>query len=512
MTLSNTDILFTAFDALMQADTVYNIVKTISDAEEKANLQIANIWAEKKPEEEPKKIEEKKATKEEPKKTEEEKAKEELKKASKVESDVISQEEFDKITKAANEKNQNQFDLIEKYNKTNAWVCYAKYYVSHEDANLITADNETQMFVNGIASLAGYGVMYEKAPIGNIKQYDPNLNPTYDNQSARFLVCYDELLSKLTDLQFKQKVKATQMARSVNTVKEIEIQKEVESDKVVSTASGKARIDEDGFIHPIFFKKDGSVDIKEPSLAETKKCGDGISETLFNRLEDAFGSLLADVPYYYTTKNGYIELNVVRKDCFNAVDTYIVDSGIILGGTRISILGSFIKPDGNYDTIFIDVKKHQEITSCILYSKFYQITPEQVTECVKDFFNDTTIYRYIDFGNTGWFDALDEKDRKVLENNLSIIVKDSLNGTRANHADGARFRFEDFKDVNNFSLVSDDKVISPLYAIGATSVIISNNLSYKVSGDDIIRTCSGEQTNINLKDVKQHKETVNDEK
>ena len=195
MTLSNTDILFTAFDALMQADTVYNIVKTISDAEEKANLQIANIWAEKKPEEEPKKIEEKKATKEEPKKTEEEKAKEELKKASKVESDVISQEEFDKITKAANEKHENQFDLIEKYNKTNAWVCYAKYYVSHEDANLITADNETQMFVNGIASLAGYGVMYEKAPIGNIKQYDPNLNESYDNQSTRFLVCYEELLA-----------------------------------------------------------------------------------------------------------------------------------------------------------------------------------------------------------------------------------------------------------------------------------------------------------------------------
>ena len=222
MTLSNTDILFTAFDALMQADTVYNILKTISNAKEKENLHIANIWAEKK-EDEPKKAEDKK---DEPKKTEEEKAKEELKKASKVESDVISQEEFDKITKAANEKNQNQFDLIEKYNKTNAWVCYAKYYVSHEDANLITADNETQMFVNGIASLAGYGVMYEKAPIGNIKQYDPNLNPTYDNQSARFLVCYDELLSKLTDLQFKQKVKATQMARSVNTVKEIEIQKE----------------------------------------------------------------------------------------------------------------------------------------------------------------------------------------------------------------------------------------------------------------------------------------------
>ena len=69
MTLSNTDILFTAFDALMQADTVYNIVKTISDEEEKANLQIANIWAEKKPEEEPKKIEEKKSTKYYPNKT-----------------------------------------------------------------------------------------------------------------------------------------------------------------------------------------------------------------------------------------------------------------------------------------------------------------------------------------------------------------------------------------------------------------------------------------------------------
>ena len=203
MTLSTTDVLFTAFDALMQADTVYNILKTISNAKEKENLHIANIWAEKK-EDEPKKAEDKK---DEPKKTEEEKAKEELKKASKVESDVISQEEFDKITKAANKKHENQFDLIEKYNKTNAWVNYAKYYVSHEDANLITADSETQVFVNGIASLAGYGVMYEKAPIGNIKQYDPNLNPTYDNQSARFLVCYDELLAQLTALEFRQKVK-----------------------------------------------------------------------------------------------------------------------------------------------------------------------------------------------------------------------------------------------------------------------------------------------------------------
>ena len=74
MTLSNTDILFTAFDALMQADTVYNIVKTISDAEEKENLRIENIWAEKK--EEPKKTEENASPKkkDEPEKTEEEKA------------------------------------------------------------------------------------------------------------------------------------------------------------------------------------------------------------------------------------------------------------------------------------------------------------------------------------------------------------------------------------------------------------------------------------------------------
>ena len=501
MALTNTNILFTAFDALIQADTVYTMVKQNMNLQEKIGLLINSKEFSELKKEDPKKAE----------KAEEEKAKEELKKASKVEADVISPEEFDQITKAANEKHQNQFDLIEKYYNTSAWVKYAKYYVSHEDANLIAADHETQMFVNGIGNIAGYGVIYENAPIGNIKQYDANLNENYDYQSARFLVCYDELISKLTDLSFKQKVKATKAARSVNTVKEITIHKDAESDKVVSTAAGKARVDEEGYIHPIFFKKDESDGIKEPSPAEIKKCGDGISDTLFKRLEDAFGSLLTSVPYYYTTKNGYIELNVVRPDCFNAVDTYIVDSGIVLGGTRISILGSFIKPDGNYDTIFIDVKKHPEIVSCVLHSKFYQLTPEQVMESVTDFFNDTMIYRYIDFGNTGWFDALDEKDRKTLENNLSIIVKDSLNGTRANHADGARFRFETFKDVNDFTLVSDEKVISPLYAIGATSVIISKNLSYKVSGDDIIRSCSGEKTNINLKDEKQNKETVKDD-
>ena len=108
MTLSNTDILFTAFDALMQADTVYNILKTISNAKEKENLHIANIWAEKKEENEPKKTEEKK---DETKKTEEEKAKEELKKASKVESYVISQEAFDKITK----KKKKFYEILYHY-------------------------------------------------------------------------------------------------------------------------------------------------------------------------------------------------------------------------------------------------------------------------------------------------------------------------------------------------------------------------------------------------------------
>ena len=149
-----------------------------------------------------------------------------------------------------------------------------------------------------------------------------------------------------------------------------------------------------------------------------------------------------------------------------AVDTYIIDDGRIMGGTKVHILADYINQNGTKDTIFVD-SKHQDIVAQVLQSRFFTLTPDMVVTCMHDMFNNGLIYHYIDFSNTKWMDSLTAEQREALEKNLSACIS-NLNMD-------IRMRFDSIMDVNNFILTSGG-TISTLPGITAPNSNMTVNL------------------------------------
>ena len=57
-----------------------------------------------------------------------------------------------------------KIDLCNTALKTNKWVDYAIWYMSHPNAKLIQVNKKTKRFVNAISTLAGYGLIYKDMP------------------------------------------------------------------------------------------------------------------------------------------------------------------------------------------------------------------------------------------------------------------------------------------------------------------------------------------------------------
>ena len=190
---------------------------------------------------------------------------------------------------------------------------------------------------------------------------------------------------------------------------------------------------------------------------------------LYNRFESAFGAILSNmgVEYHYSfDQSGNHLLQIVRDSAMGAVDTYIIDDGRIMGGTKVHILADYINQNGTKDTIFVD-SKHQDIVAQVLQNRFFTLTPDMVVTCMHDMFNNGLIYHYIDFSNTKWMDSLTAEQREALEKNLSACIS-NLNMD-------IRMRSDSIMDVNNFILTSGG-TISTLPGITAPNSNMTVNL------------------------------------
>ena len=150
--------------------------------------------------------------------------------------------------------------------------------------------------------------------------------------------------------------------------------------------------------------------------------------------------------------------------------------------------------NGKTDTIFVDVKKHPDIAYNILKSTFYRMEVSEVNTAAADLLGNGFIYTYIDFSDTYWFDYMSFMEKSTLENNLIKIIK--IMGNDPGLVYPPRLRFASYNDPDNFVLVSDNKVKSPLAATFETTPNKLEGLSFTVENGVIYEYFGGRSVNI----------------
>ena len=162
--------------------------------------------------------------------------------------------------------------------------------------------------------------------------------------------------------------------------------------------------------------------------------------------------------------------------------TVSLDDGSIMGGSQVSVLGSYKDPrTGWVNTVFVPEPKFQQIAATILSGTpaMYIIDDASAQEIFKQQFNNGLIYRFIDLSGTAFLDNIDNKPMFERRLNACMKVMDGMN---------LRFRFKQFITPMDFELIADSQCISTLQSIDATAPINYNTpVILKFSGNKIIK-------------------------
>ena len=185
-----------------------------------------------------------------------------------------------------------------------------------------------------------------------------------------------------------------------------------------------------------------------------------IARNDFYDLEKEFGSLLQGYKYTFYESNGLYVLRLFDQTGQFAVADIRIDNGDITGIGKAMELPIFAF--GRMDTILVNIKRHPDIIRWYLQSpQTNTITEEQYKEISKDLFKNGNIYFYVDFGTPTPFakiypilDALSLEDFRKFEKNLNKIL--GLPWTA--NVRMPRVRFKEFRNINDFALISDSNV------------------------------------------------------
>ena len=379
--------------------------------------------------------------------------------------------------------------------KTNDLVNYAMHEMtnipSENDEEKMVLDDEDKAFINGVAEMAMYGKIYEDVPSDDIEKYDAKAIKI--GKVGNYLLMIDEIKGRLVSDDFVSKWQAKKGLLSMynpNTKLIAENESEDNTEESVpeeaTSTFGKGRIDENGLYHPIFF--DNSL--TKYSQPEFKD--DSISDEELDRVEAVIGSLLPSEQYHYYRKDAYGNMLViiVKDNAYHAEEVFMIDDGAIMGGNSIYVLGSYIKPDGTPDTMFVNCNLYPEIARYIFASGFNKMTPEMVSTVVRSQFNNALIYHNVDLSETGFIDTINEAHKKLFEQNLTACIK-VMDGDY-------RLRFESYIAPNKFTLVSDNNCVSTLQDGNITASQICDGLKLEICGNILTKTVNGVSTKINI--------------
>ena len=226
-----------------------------------------------------------------------------------------------------------------------------------------------------------------------------------------------------------------------------------------------------------------AVDIDFPAKKENK---DKEKEMIIrdedvpeNFTKEEFRNIVSVFEKHYKNKLGY----TIRKDQNNipfidvkkddgTVVSNIIDLGRFAGGKRVSIIGTAVDSiSGVLYPQFIDVDKHPDIAYKILVDDKYHLTEKERVQVIEGYFNPNIYMRY-DFSNTEFIsDIKDKNDFDHFGYNITAVYK----MVEAMGVVDARLRIIHFNDINNFTVVSDEKCSSAYINYG----IPQNRKGYK---------------------------------
>lgn len=318
-------------------------------------------------------------------------------------------------------------------------------------------NDEEKCIVNGIASMFNYGKIFEDHDVVDLKRYDITLNPDAYKENYAF------------DINKIASMKNTAMMDKINH--NIELRKH--PDVIKPVFFNKPNI-EDSVIHPVKFTKlanDYSFNQDMPVK------GKGISNNLFKKLEKAF------LPHLHETKHHYVAMDngLIRLYYDNGCSPcgmLTIDPGLIMGGGKIYVMA---KIPGDF--VFVDTD-HHSIIKKLLTNNLYELNPDEYQEVISKLFRNLNHYKFIDLHNTSFMSKLSEEDFQKLGKKLTFVmsnVSDERPGMIL-----PRFRITNWKSVDDFDMISDNKVISPMAQDGETLGLPELGLKVQVRKDTMI--------------------------
>lgn len=412
---------------------------------------------------------EKKASKKESKDSKKE-AKEQFKEADKAyeSNGHISQEMLDDIAKYYNDDALKIAGAAVKSAKTMQLVKYAFYYMTDSDAKLIELDEKLDKeIINSIANIYEFGKIFEDVGLTDLEKFDLSSGKAIGDPKHILSIKEIKVWGDNEYVLDKIKERKEQL--------EAEKQHPTEEDDGDEDSSNNTKpsytTDEDGLIHPVFFDPDK----KGQPLTDFVKRGPGIDDKVYNKLETIIPEFVKS-DYRYEAFGSLVNLYIKRTE-EGAEDCYLIDPGIVMGKGEYCIISNV--PN---DTLFVPFS-HKDIVEKIIGNKFYVLSSEEIQKVIDGYFRNLNIYRYIDMSKTEFLSKLSQDDFQKLGKKLTFIL--SKLAENANGVDLPRFRFNMFESIDNFMIISDPAVVSPLIGTNETSSIMVEGMMFIVNGDSV---------------------------
>ena len=343
-----------------------------------------------------------------------------------------------------------------------ALINYAVYAMSNIPEVVDSSKSmEEKEIVNGIASIFNYGKVFKDATIGDLNKYDPT-SPEYLTTS-KYIISVKDVERYLGN---------EVLMSNINANKELAGKPELQ---VLDHTSWKQQ--EDGLYRPVFFHPENEI----IPLVEVPTQGD-LSDEMFNFLEASVNKMIIQSKHRYEMMpNGLVTLFITRDN--GEEMPYILDPGIVMGRGEVSILAR----TSDNDTIFVPIERFLEISSRVANNDFVSLEPADVARITNDMALYPKCYTYIDMSNTEFLNSWSYDAQTDFKGKISNIVNIMCaEFEKANQAK-ARFRFNSHVNSNDFILISDPGVKSPLKETGETSGAIVPGYMYQVTGNIVTR-------------------------
>lgn len=406
--------------------------------------------------------------------------KSEVKKAfdkAKQEADPVPEHVAEEVVKMSQNDVLLRTQYLDKVYRTQELVNYAFYYMSTPDAKLVPMEHQVQReIINAVAAVYEFGKIYDSAGIANLRKYDPTCKDEYLSTN-KYLLTLADIESKKNDPAFLESM----MKRKEQLLAESECPQDdpAEEESLEATYVEPEDIVNEEELDEVIKKPLFTVGKDFPLEKEVSVQGEGISDELFNKMESVFVPLLNGTKHRYVLDStGMILLMVTRET--GVEERYVVDPGIVMGKGKISVLCKL-----NNDTLFVS-EDHPEILQRALNTAFYILLPQEAQKVIADYFRNMSLYKYIDMTNTEKLNELSEEDFQKLGKKLTFILNKVAE--QGQGMDLPRFRFNYWNGVDDFMIISDPAVKSPLAFMNETSPITCDGLIYEVKGDTVIQT------------------------